>query len=91
MKISKYKVVKQHKTLLEYTDEIGYEPIMYNYDEETGLGELISENQMLTTWLIFLKREKTTYIFGEKYYTNLYYEQHSLAINILLDVQAGNS
>ena len=92
MKFAKYRYIKQHKVLFEFTDGIGYEPIMYNYDDSTGLGERLSDNKMLTTWMIFLKKENSTIdMFGNKAYENLYCEQHSLAINILIDIQAGNS
>jgi hypothetical protein len=90
----KYIYVKEHKVLLEYVDNIGYEPILYEAEEVDGQfqGKIVSDNKMLSTWLIFLRKMRVEYdLSGKKVYKNLYYNQHSLAINVLIDIQECNN
>lgn len=95
MHYAKYKLVQAHDVLLEYIDNFGYVPAYYEYkkgDNGKYIGKRVSDNAMLTCWLTFLKRENSQLnVHGEMECRNLYYEQHSLAILILLDIMNCNS
>ena len=89
-----YIYVKEHKVLFEYVDNVGYEPILYDAEEKDGQfqGKIVSDNKMLSTWLLFLRKVRTEHdMTGNKIYKNLYYNQHSYAINVLLDIQECNT
>ena len=86
--------VKEHRVLFQYIEDIGYEPILYDADEVDGefQGKIVSDNKMLSTWLMFLRKVRTEYdITGNRIYKNLYYNQHSYAINALIDIQECNN
>lgn len=87
--MEQYILVKEHKVVLEYEENFGYVPIIYDYDPEKQEGKLVSENPMLTNWLIYVRRAnvRLNKLGTKKISRNLYYEQHSLAIVLLLDIQ----
>ena len=84
-----YLISKDLGVVLEYQENWGYTPIIYHADIERGEGKSVSDNPMLVNWLAYQKKANRRLSKDGKrtIERNLYYEQHALAVNLLVDIQ----